>query len=87
VIEGADEILIEFRSGIELEAQLIGTDPNTDIALLKVEADSALPFVPFGDSDAARGRLGHGHGQPARPGLLGLRRCRLGPRTRALGHL
>jgi serine protease Do len=54
VIEGADEILIEFRSGIELEAELIGTDPNTDIALLKVEADEALPFVPFGDSDAAR---------------------------------
>jgi serine protease Do len=54
VIEGADEILIEFRSGIELEAELIGTDPNTDIALLKVETDEALPFVPFGDSDAAR---------------------------------
>ncbi len=54
VIEGADEILIEFRSGIELVAELIGTDPNTDIALLKVEADDALPFVPFGNSDAAR---------------------------------
>jgi serine protease Do len=54
VIEGADEILIEFRSGIELEAELIGTDPNTDIALLKVEADDALPFVPFGDSDIMR---------------------------------
>jgi serine protease Do len=54
VIEGADEILIEFRSGIELAAELVGRDPNTDIALLKVEADQALPFVPFGDSDAAR---------------------------------
>jgi serine protease Do len=54
VIEGADEILIEFRSGQELEAEIVGTDPNTDIALLKVEADEPLPFVPFGDSDAAR---------------------------------
>ena len=54
VIEGADEILIEFRSGITLEAALIGTDPNTDIALLKVDADMALPFVPFGDSEAMR---------------------------------
>jgi len=54
VIEGADEITIEFRSGRTLEASLIGTDPNTDIALLKVEADAALPFVPFGDSEAMR---------------------------------
>jgi serine protease Do len=54
VIEGADEILIEFFSGEELKATLIGTDPNTDIALLKVEAAEPLPFVSFGDSDLAR---------------------------------
>ena len=54
VIEGADEIMVEFRSGGMLEAELIGTDPNTDIALLKVSSDTPLPFVPFGDSDAAR---------------------------------
>ncbi|MEH6645033.1 DegQ family serine endoprotease [Sulfitobacter sp.] len=54
VIEGADEITIEFFSGDELIAKVIGTDPNTDIALLKVEADRPLPFVSFGNSDAAR---------------------------------
>ena len=54
VIEQADEILIEFFSGEELEATVIGTDPNTDIALLKVESDAPLPFVTFGDSDSAR---------------------------------
>ncbi|WP_410468841.1 Do family serine endopeptidase [Aestuariicoccus sp. MJ-SS9] len=54
VIEGADEILIEFFSGEELPATLVGTDPNTDIALLKVEADAPLDFVNFGDSDTAR---------------------------------
>jgi serine protease Do len=54
VIEGADEILIEFFSGEELPAKVIGTDPNTDIALLKVETDVPLPFVPFGNSDGAR---------------------------------
>lgn len=54
VIDGADEILIEFLGGEELEATVVGTDPNTDIALLKVEADGPLPFVPFGDSDTAR---------------------------------
>ncbi|MBK0326736.1 DegQ family serine endoprotease [Rhodobacteraceae bacterium F11138] len=54
VIEGADEILIEFFAGGELPAKVIGTDPNTDIALLKVESDEPLPFVTFGDSDSAR---------------------------------
>ncbi|OAN79877.1 serine protease [Sulfitobacter sp. EhC04] len=54
VIDGADEITIEFFSGKELIAKVIGTDPNTDIALLKVEADSPLPYVTFGDSNKAR---------------------------------
>ncbi len=54
VIEGADEILIEFFEGDELPATLIGTDPNTDIALLKVTSDEPLDFVSFGDSDIAR---------------------------------
>ena len=54
VIEQADEITIEFFSGGELEAKVVGTDPNTDIALLKVESDEPLPFVSFGDSDIAR---------------------------------
>ncbi len=54
VIEGADEITIEFFSGQELKAEVIGTDPKTDIALLKVEATTPLAFVNFGDSNAAR---------------------------------
>ncbi len=54
VIESADEIMIEFFSGEELPAELIGTDPKTDIALLKVTVDAPLPFVSFGDSDIAR---------------------------------
>jgi len=54
VIAGADEIMIEFRSGLELPAEVIGTDENTDIALLKVDPDQPLDFVPFGDSDVMR---------------------------------
>ncbi|WP_084729313.1 Do family serine endopeptidase [Roseovarius pacificus] len=54
VIESADEIIVEFFSGKELPAEVIGTDPKTDIALLKVKTDTALPFVSFGDSDTAR---------------------------------
>jgi len=55
VIDGADEVVIEFYGDRgELEATVIGTDPNTDIALLKVETDEPLPYVSFGDSDAIR---------------------------------
>jgi serine protease Do len=54
VIEEADEIKVNFPNGLSLTATLIGTDPKTDIALLKVEPAGPLPFVNFGDSDAIR---------------------------------
>jgi serine protease Do len=54
VIEGADEIEVEFFSGERLKAKLVGTDLKTDIALLKVESPTALPAVAFGDSDKMR---------------------------------
>ena len=63
VIEGADQIEIEFFPGEGqpselLPAELIGTDPNTDIAVLKVEYDTPLQFVEFGDSDGEGARVG-----------------------------
>ncbi len=63
VIEGADEIEVEFfpRDGGPTEmlpAELVGADPNTDIAVLKVEYDEDLPFVSFGDSNAEGARVG-----------------------------
>ncbi len=54
VIDGADEIEIEFFNKSRLKAKLVGTDPKTDIALLKVESPTPLPFVAFGDSDVMR---------------------------------
>mgnify|MGYP000849756396 CR=1 FL=1 len=54
VIEGADQIEVEFFSGERLRATLIGTDPATDIAVLKVDAPRDLTFVPFGNSETAR---------------------------------
>jgi serine protease Do len=57
VIEGADEIEIEFFSGETLPATVVGTDLNTDIALLKVDATD-LPFVGFGDSNGEGARVG-----------------------------
>ena len=63
VIEGADQIKIEFFPGEGqpselLPAKLIGTDPNTDIAVLKVDYSTPLQFVEFGDSDDAGARVG-----------------------------
>jgi serine protease Do len=54
VIQGADEIRVEFYSGDEMVANVVGTDPNTDLALLKVDTDRPLPFVPWGASDNMR---------------------------------
>ena len=54
VIADADEIEIELRSGEKLVAIVVGTDPRTDLALLKVEVDAPLPYVSFGNSDDMR---------------------------------
>ena len=54
VIDGADEIEIEFYSGQRLPAEVVGRDAQTDIAVLKVESAEPLPYVEFGDSDVAR---------------------------------
>lgn len=54
VIDGADEITVRLHDGNTLEAELIGRDPKTDVALLKVEPEEDLPFVKWGDSDSAR---------------------------------
>ncbi|QEP42115.1 DegQ family serine endoprotease [Ectothiorhodospiraceae bacterium BW-2] len=49
VVENADTILVRLSDRRELEAEVIGTDPQTDLALLKINADN-LPVVKFGDS-------------------------------------
>lgn len=50
VIEGATEIKISLLDKREFDAHIVGTDPKTDIALLKIDAKD-VPFVSFGDSD------------------------------------
>jgi len=53
VIEGADLIEVTFPNGDTYEAELLGRDPSTDIALLKIDAGKDISFVAFGDSDNA----------------------------------
>jgi Do/DeqQ family serine protease len=54
VIEGAQTISITTNNNRTLEAELIGTDPKTDIALLKIESSEELPYTTFGDSDTSK---------------------------------
>ena len=54
VIADADQIKVILQDNTELPAKLIGKDPKTDLALLKVEPKSPLPSVKWGDSDKSR---------------------------------
>ncbi len=54
VIEDADEIMVRLNDGGEFPAELIGTDPKTDIAVIRIKTNTKLPAVKFGDSEASR---------------------------------
>ncbi|WP_049733594.1 Do family serine endopeptidase [Rhizobium ecuadorense] len=54
VIEGADDIEVNFANGSKLKAKLIGTDTKTDLSVLKVEPKTPLKSVKFGDSSTMR---------------------------------
>ena len=54
VIAGADEIKVKLNSGKEYDAKIIGRDPSTDIALIKIKADSSYSVATFGNSDALK---------------------------------
>lgn len=51
VIRDAEEIVVVLSDDKEFEATLVGSDPRTDIAVLRIDADRALPTVPLGDSE------------------------------------
>jgi serine protease Do len=54
VVEDMDEIFVAFKDGRELEARVVGRDPKTDIALIKVDSSEELMALALGDSDAIR---------------------------------
>jgi S1-C subfamily serine protease len=55
VVEGADEVTVSFSNRDTVKAQIVGTDPSTDLAVLRVNTSaSALTPLPLGDSDEVR---------------------------------
>ncbi|MYE02813.1 MAG: DegQ family serine endoprotease [Alphaproteobacteria bacterium] len=54
VIDEADEITVRLQDDRQLEAEVVGRDPKTDLAVLRVETEEPLPFLEFGDSDKTR---------------------------------
>ncbi len=54
VIKDAEEVIVRLHDGSEYEAEVVGSDPNTDIAVLKISGEKRFPVVKLGDSDAIR---------------------------------
>lgn len=54
VVDGADKITVLFRDGEESDAEVVGRDPKTDLALIKVEPGESVVAAPLGDSDKIR---------------------------------
>ncbi|MAW94639.1 MULTISPECIES: trypsin-like peptidase domain-containing protein [unclassified Leeuwenhoekiella] len=54
VIDGAAELEVSLNDNRTYKAEVIGTDPKADIALIKIDADDDLPYLPFGNSDNVR---------------------------------
>jgi len=53
VVAGADEVVVTLDDGREFDAEIVGQDPSTDIAVVRIDGDD-LPSVRLGDSDAIR---------------------------------
>ena len=51
VVGDADKVTVQLLNGNEYVAEIIGTDPPTDVALIKINTDTKLPFLPLGNSD------------------------------------
>jgi len=54
VIGGASKITVKTSAGEEFEGKIVGSDPKTDLAVIRIKAAKNIPFLPFGDSDRLR---------------------------------
>ncbi len=54
VVEGEETLQVHMQDGTIMKAELVGRDPKTDLAVIRVKPDKLLPIVSFGDSDKLR---------------------------------
>ena len=54
VVDGAQEVMVTLDSGREIEAEIVGLDPKTDLAVLRIQGEDDLPGAAMGDSDRLR---------------------------------
>jgi serine protease Do len=54
VVDGADRITVKLSDGRSFRARIVGSDPDTDVALIKIDGQSGLPVAPLGDSSQLR---------------------------------
>ena len=64
VVDNANEITVSFRDGSTRAASLVGSDEATDLALVKVESEQPLPFIPFSKTNAIVGEWAIALGNP-----------------------
>ncbi len=68
VVADADAVTVSLRDGPEFDARIVGTDPSTDLAVVKVESDEPLPHVEFAKADPRVGDWVVAVGNPFRLG-------------------
>jgi Do/DeqQ family serine protease len=54
VVAGGDKVIVSLSDKRTFSAEIIGTDPQTDLAVIKIEASDSLPHIPLGDSEKMR---------------------------------
>jgi Do/DeqQ family serine protease len=54
VVEGADRLMVKLADGRSLRARVVGSDPDTDVALIKIDGVAGLPVAELGDSSSLR---------------------------------
>jgi serine protease Do len=64
VVQDADEVTVKIQGGTELKAEVIGTDPKTDLALIKIKSDKPFQFVKFAETPARVGDIVMAVGNP-----------------------
>ena len=67
VVHGADRVTVRLNDDARFHADLVGSDPDSDLAVLRIGSPAALPYAQFGDSSQSEGGSGrHRHRQSAR---------------------